>query len=500
MSFEPRIADPPSTIWNEFWEALKANRLVILCTFLCTVIAVIGALQFSTDIYEANARILVKIGRENSEVPASVDKGGVISTGVRKEEINSNVLLLNSRELIEQTLDEIGLDAFRVEPPPPRTFVQRVKHQIRNGLKFVSERVQNALIALKIIPELTFREKTLLALEHALDAERERDSDVILVTLRLPSPEIAVRFLDRLLVRFHDRHIEVHKDTASSQFFHRQSESYKSKLDSFEQAKQQIRREYALTSINEERAKLLTRLHALHTENEQDVRERALLPKSPGEGKVAEARGEAGVSNPSINLLRDRITQLRMNRVELYGIYPSNSPQIADANEEIDTLEIVLFRALDRRIAERQKQIDDIQARLTAINTGEDKLSEIEREREIAGQNYASYINRWEDARVSEEMDRRRVANIAILSAPQMPIRPVAPRKLLIAVMSIPAGLILGIGLALFFEYTNDRIRHPRDLARLSDVPLLGSFKLSAAGARRFSRKPPGSKALTRGA
>jgi uncharacterized protein involved in exopolysaccharide biosynthesis len=101
-------------------------------------------------------------------------------------------------------------------------------------------------------------------------------------------------------------------------------------------------------------------------------------------------------------------------------------------------------------------------------------------ERDVVEQEYLAYVRRRSEAQIDEELDMHRVANVAVLSPPVAGLTPVYPPKLLLMGISIAAGLVLGIGLALMMEWRSDVIHDPDELARIPDLPLLGVFHLDA--------------------
>jgi uncharacterized protein involved in exopolysaccharide biosynthesis len=119
-----------------------------------------------------------------------------------------------------------------------------------------------------------------------------------------------------------------------------------------------------------------------------------------------------------------------------------------------------------------------IKEELERLNTGEYQLTVIEREREIAEQDYLTHVKRRTESNMSEELDQRRIVNVAVLSPPDRPIQPVYPRKLMMMGISAPIGLLLGIALVLFTGYLSDVISTPRDLAGIGGFAYLGTFHL----------------------
>ncbi|HEX4886162.1 MAG TPA: hypothetical protein VFX05_18610, partial [Casimicrobiaceae bacterium] len=273
-----REGDSAPGTWGDVWQTVRASKALIAGVFVATVVGAYLGLQTQDDLYESEARVLVKLGRENMDPPATVEKGVVASSGIRKEEIFTNIVLLSSRPLIEQALDEIGVEAFRPPPPLPRTLGERVRRGFKDAGARLKEALEDLLVALGIERRLSFREKVLLGIQSALVVERDKESDVIVARLRLASPDLAQQFLAVLLARYRDAHIEVRKDTASSDFFQQKTGDFLGRVNEFAEAKAKVRSQYALSSIEEERARLLTRQHALYAEIETDQRDLALVP------------------------------------------------------------------------------------------------------------------------------------------------------------------------------------------------------------------------------
>jgi uncharacterized protein involved in exopolysaccharide biosynthesis len=138
----------------------------------------------------------------------------------------------------------------------------------------------------------------------------------------------------------------------------------------------------------------------------------------------------------------------------------------------------MLRRGLESLLRELRRNALSIEAELEQLNLGEKVLDALERERQVALQSFQAYSRRREEARVSEQLDLLSVSNIVVLSRPERPIESVYPRKLLIMVIALPFSLVLGLGLALLLEYTNDRVRDTRDLRSLAGLTLLGRLRI----------------------
>ena len=496
------------------------RRMLFLLVFFATVMGAYGVGQLQTELYEIEASVLVKLGRENVEVPATVQKGSVLSAGVRAEQLNSEMHMLSSRSLIEAVVDRIGLDAFHPATPQPQTFLQRVKFYTKQGVRWGKAQLQSFLIVTNLKKELTEREKVILDIESTLVVEVARDSDVINVRLQYPNADLSVRILDVLLQLYLDHHIQVWRDEDVKDFFEAEIVKRRQDLQNIEQAKEEIKAKWNLISMAEQRTLLLQQLQELHNQIAAHETNKSMLQaqRATIQTRLRGLQDELHASrvikpNPAIQSTKERLTALRQEHAKLVTLYEPASQRVQNITKEIAALEALLaredstlvdsatfeanplkqqlsqeleklevnFAGLDSAIRQLRLQTTAIATKLEFLNTGERQLVTIERERQIAEQNYLAYVKRGEESLMSEELDRRRIANIAILSPPSKPLTPVYPRKLLMMAISVPMGLLFGSALVVLVEYMNDIISTPRDLAGINGLAYLGSFRVQGA-------------------
>ena len=67
-----------------------------------------------------------------------------------------------------------------------------------------------------------------------------------------------------------------------------------------------------------------------------------------------------------------------------------------------------------------------------------------------------------------------KVTNIRIIDLAEAPKRPIRPNKRLSLILSLTSGLILGCGLAFFFEYWDDTFKDEKDVEGYLGLPFLG--------------------------
>lgn len=93
------------------------------------------------------------------------------------------------------------------------------------------------------------------------------------------------------------------------------------------------------------------------------------------------------------------------------------------------------------------------------------------RDAESNRQIYDSLLQRTKETGVSAEL---KASNIRIVDQAEVPRRPASPNRLLNLLIGILGGAGLGLGLAFFFEYIDNRIKSPQDVMSHLGLPFLG--------------------------
>jgi uncharacterized protein involved in exopolysaccharide biosynthesis len=283
-----------------------------------------------------------------------------------------------------------------------------------------------------------------------------------------------------------------------------------------QELRSRLRKEWAISSPADERSLLLRQLSEIQslramTEGEigrltNEARTMSRQLKSVPDFLTKE---EVSAQNPSIQSLKERITSLSMERAKLLGRYKPESEVIRKINGELAELEGALLREsatiltsvtsernpltkslaydVEQRIAQLQglqgraatlaEPAGRIRANLAKLDEGADRLEAVEREYRLAENNYVSYAKKREEARIAEALDARAAANVSIIAAPDTPIEPAAPRKMLIMYLSLGAGLLLAVFAAVVAESLDSAIRSERELSEIPGVEFLGDVR-----------------------
>ena len=92
-----------------------------------------------------------------------------------------------------------------------------------------------------------------------------------------------------------------------------------------------------------------------------------------------------------------------------------------------------------------------------------------------AEENYMLYVQKQEQARISDEMDKNRILNVAIAETPGVPGLPVFSPLLLLLPAAVVA-LMISTAAAFFADYLDPSFRTPEEVMQFLDLPLLACF------------------------
>ena len=171
-------------------------------------------------------------------------------------------------------------------------------------------------------------------------------------------------------------------------------------------------------------------------------------------------------------------------------LYPENTVEYQEAFDKVEHLrtEIVAEQKkilngleFDLNAMLNQKNALDGEIRRIAVESRFLTEKEIERERlvrraEQDKKNLILYQDKLEEARISEQRDVSRVANVYVASWAHFPSIPVFPKKIKIGVLSIILGLMIGVGSTFAAYYMDHTIKSPEDLDRHCRIQTLSSL------------------------
>jgi uncharacterized protein involved in exopolysaccharide biosynthesis len=464
---------------RDFLTILFKYKRRVVVVFFAIVIAVTGFSFALTPVYEAKTSLLVKLGRENVYQPEVGERGQQISVNAayQAEVINSEIKILTTKELLAKVIEVIGVERLY---PDLRQMDGRLKLS-----------------------------KAVSRFEENLTAEPAKKSNVIEVSFRHEDPETASKVLG-------EKHLKVFSDPKSS-FLEKQVTEYGGKLDESEGRLQAFKQQNRVYSVEEQRALLLRQRMELdsgykNTQNTiYELRQRLSSLK---------AQQKTMAQNPSLYLVsgdgarivtdaRSKLLDLQLKEQELLSKYRETSPMVVNVQREIQMAKGLLreqeenikrtgnpldldiekekvkveadLRAQEAKAEVLKQQVGQVEGTIKALDFREREFQNLKRNVMTTEQNYKSYLEKYEEARIVEDMNRRKMANISILSAPTVSAEPVKPKKMYNIILSILIGAVASLGIATISETMSQVVSTPHRAEKYLGLSALASIPLKKA-------------------
>lgn len=208
-----------------------------------------------------------------------------------------------------------------------------------------------------------------------------------------------------------------------------------------------------------------------YTENHPDVRAlqeqlevaRQRLETIRAEEAAAAAKAQNTVAPADLAVQRDlRGLDASIRQVET---------AIERKNSEISLLE--------QDLARTNNQVNQFQARVTAIPVGESEYDQLIRDRQMAQDNYLNWTQRLASVDVARQMeDRQQGETLQILDPASVPSEPTEPDRPLVIAMGAALGLVLGIVVAGAREMKDTSLKNLKDVRAYTQMAILGSVPL----------------------
>lgn len=263
--YHPPVQRKPDFEWPLVGAFLKRYKWTVVAVFLATVVSGYATLSMFTEQYDVEAEILVKLGRENLDPPAT-SRNTPLATGLRREDLMSEVQILRSPVLIRRLVDDIGPEAFQPRITRPAGFVQTVKYHAKTTARWAKRQWKDFLIALDLQKRLPERDAAVQDLIERLTVEPRKESDVLALRLRIPDPALGTQILDRLLNLYMSRRVDVRRSEGVKEFLDSRASQRKAELQKAEMQRLALKRSRGLVSAAEQKALLLKQVEDVRSD------------------------------------------------------------------------------------------------------------------------------------------------------------------------------------------------------------------------------------------
>ncbi|MGO9087465.1 MAG: GumC family protein [Terriglobales bacterium] len=473
----------------------RHKRLVALC-FCGILLGAIATAVLQPKRYVASIKFLVERERIDPVISPGVDSSPTVRSEVTEEELNSELALLESADVLRQVTVSCGL------------------HQRRSILaSLLGETDEPTRIA-----------KATERLHKALDIEVLRKSNIIAVSYAAKDPVLAAQVLSVLGDAYLKKNVAVHRPPGQFEFFDQETERYKSdladaetKLKAFSSedggVAPQIDRDITLQKLNEFHAALEQTKADIATTEE---RIRALEKQGNATPQRLTTQSRHTDDAQVLQGLKNTLMGLELKRTELLTKYQPTYPlvqevdkQIADTRASVATEEAKPIREettdrnptyawINEELAKAKADRSGLQARAAAMQAIVSKYEAKARELDEKGivqqdllrtvktdeENYLLYQRKREEARMTDALDRTRILNVAVAEQPTAPTLP-SNSPLTPLVVGGLLAVTVSLGMAFTLEYLDPSFRTPAEVLAELNVPVLAAVPLQQDGSHR---------------
>jgi uncharacterized protein involved in exopolysaccharide biosynthesis len=443
------IRDFLTILFKHKWKIL-ISFVVILC-----VTAVVGF--YTPRLFIAKAVVMVKFGREFIQVS---EVGDAKPQNLNQEAIiRTEMQILTSRDLIERVINIVGIEQLYPELKTPSAPLQ----------------------VLREMAVLKFRENIFI--------NQVKGSNLIEVYFRNGNPWVAAKVTNAMLEFFKEKHLQVFSDTKSS-FLEAQLKEYEEKLRKSEKSVQAFKQKNQVFSLDEQRTLLLTQ----RAEIEAALKSEGIKVKEL-ERTLNFLKDRKNVyTDSTVTELTSKLNGMEQKEQELSLKFYDNSTvmknhrkemqivreQLRKHEEQVRSAEMIKIQAeLEPqrvKVAGLQARFNEVDRELRHIDSRSGELRDLKREASVNENNYQIYLKKSEEARISEDLDRRKMTNISIIERATVPVTPVKSNKKKVFGIGAFLSVIVSLGLAYLAEYLPQCLTTPSMAERKLGAPILVSI------------------------
>ncbi len=473
------------------------HRWLMVLSFFGVFLGVIIVTWLMAPRYEAHVKIMVKRERIDP-VLGTTQNMQLITEELTEQDLNSEVELLKSRDLMENVVSETGL-----YKQMKTSFLRPVL------LKLSGQPQQQPEEKLQIM-------RAAATLGKDLKVEPLRRTKLIQLTYGSPDPQRAAMVLQTVVRLYLEKHLAVHRLPGALDFFQTQTAQFRNGLAHAEAKLAEFGSKSGVVAADLEKEITVRRLNDFEAGLQQtqaaikETEQRIRILEQQVESTPARLTTQVKTAdNPYVlQQMKTTLLNLELKRTELLSKFtPEYRPvqeleaQIAQAREALQNAERNPSReeTTDRdnthewlvgELARARAELSTLQARLAAnseivttyreqvrrLNETGIQQQDLIRAAKTAEENFLLYSRKQEEARISDTLDQKRIVNVSVAEEATVPGIPSSPSWPLNLALGFVLACFVSVALGFGFDYLDHSFRTPREVEVYLGIPVLASL------------------------
>jgi uncharacterized protein involved in exopolysaccharide biosynthesis len=470
----------------------RHKRSMLLCFLAVFLGAVLVGILMPTS-YQAHTKILVKRERVDPVISPGLSAPVMVKEEVTEEELNSEVELLESDDVMRQVVMAAGLEKRS-------SFMGRLLGRDDEAGKIA---------------------KAAQRLRGSLAVEPMKKTNLISITYSSSDPQQAATVLKNLNEAYIRKHAEVNRPQGQFKFFDQEAERYKSDLADAEHELGQFASEAGGVAPLVARDQALARLTEFtatlqQTRAEMSATEHKLLTLETQSGAMPSRITTQSRKTDDAQVLqqmKSTLMGLELKRTELLTKYQPTYPLVVEVDKQIsDTHDAIAkeeakplleettdqnptyayvatemakakadYAALQARAAAMEGIIGMYKTQTTQLQQKGIQEADLQRVIKTDEENYLLYQRKREEARMSDALDETHILNVAVAEAPGVPVLPAGSRLVFVA-LGLVLGAVSSVALALALDYLDPSFRTPSEVLTELNIPVLAAVPHRVGG------------------
>lgn len=446
--------------------------------------AVLGGIALAyvataTTLYTANSTVLVDPRRANV---VETNQSVLTNFGTDDATIESQTLLIQSLSILQRVVDKLKLTQDLEFMPKPGLL-----DPIRN--LFRSDSPVDG-----VSPEDAARAYSIYLLQRRMKVTRQGTTFLVDISVSSESPQKAATIANAVADAYFEEQVRAKFDATriAAKWLGGQIDALKNRVVTSEQAVADYRSANNLAvsqgvTVNDQQ---ITDLNSkLIAARVQTAEARAKFDQVQ---QLAKTGGDAGglnaaVSSEMVSKLRAQYADIAKNEADLTSKYGPRHPQVANVRAQLKDTQRLINEEIGRIVQGTTHDYDVAKSREASLQDSFDKLQgvsstsgqavvrlhELQREAEANRTLYESYLARSKETTAQESLE---MPDSRIVSFASIPLKPSAPKTMLILGFAILLGLGGGTVLAFLTDYLDGRIKTLEQAEEISGVPALAAL------------------------
>jgi len=429
-------------------ETVFRHKKKALFFCLAVTFSALAILAFTPATHTSTSKLIVHRGRDSVFVDPTAGGATLPLYKEWESEINTELEILSSRELVLQLVETLGTQVFLAEEPPDETGRLAPIRKLLNPVRLAIRKVSDVFSSKKLSKGARKRQeqvdRVVQLIEKNLQIGVRPKSDIIVISYTATSPQLAQQVVTGLINNYLETRIDLHQIPGGYKFFTQQTELLRGELEANEARIQEVKKEGGIDSINDDRAALQTAIEQMQTERlkvqtclasakARVSTIRAMLDQKPSNG--------AGSQNSTI------LDPLEYKKLQ-----------------ETLRLEDTSLAALVAQDQEIVKQLGRLKEDIAVIESVEAPIRRLQREQELLENKYRKYSENREQARINQELETGKISNVTTVQHATLPEKSNPSGKLIKLAAALFLGLFGAVAIAFGADYMDPTLHTESDV------------------------------------